>query len=372
MNDDDNNSRMSIVSNDSETEMASTNFGINSSFAASIEKTSLEEEYNKRAYLDGTWFTPDLSKSSSTGKVYGICQLCKVEFNKHSVICGSLNSSPNFKTHLKGVHSQKLTEFENYCLTKRQRLHNSQDNKPRRTYCDFSQKEFEDNVTNFILDSFVPYNTVDLPAFRKIFDDMNIRKNGKQLHHLSARTLLRRIEESYNNKMKSIKHEILNTKHVCTTADIWSSHSRRFIGVTVHWIDAQSVKRISYAIACKRFSGSHTHDRIANILNEIHSNYEITSEKLIATVTDNGSNFVKAFQNFGVHLDDSLFYEGESIKNFCIYTYMQTIKTLIDRYSNRILKKGYERINFLRFIILRSKMVKRLEVKPKRSLFMKI
>jgi len=32
---------------------------------------------------------------------------------------------------------------------------------------------------------------------------------------------------------------------------------------------------------------------------------------LIATVTDNGSNFVKAFQKFGIHLDDSLFHEGQ-------------------------------------------------------------
>lgn len=72
----------------------------------------------------------------------------------------------------------------------------------------------------------------------------------------------------------------------------------------------QSFKRISYAIACKRFPGSHTYDRIANILNEIHSKYEITSEKLIATVTDNGSNFVKAFKKFGIHFDNSLFYEG--------------------------------------------------------------
>lgn len=68
------------------------------------------------------------------------------------------------------VHSQKLMEFENYCFTKRQRLHNSQDYKNRRTFCDFSQKEFENNVTNLILDSFVPYNTVELPAFQKIFD----------------------------------------------------------------------------------------------------------------------------------------------------------------------------------------------------------
>lgn len=69
---------------------------------------------------------------------------------------------------------------------------------------------------------------------------------------------------------------------------------------------------VSYAIACKRFPGSHTHDRIANILNEIHSKYEITGAKLVATVTDNGSKFVKAFpKKFGVHLDDSLFHEGQ-------------------------------------------------------------
>ncbi|CAL1672737.1 unnamed protein product [Lasius platythorax] len=88
MNDDDGNSRMSIVSNNSETEMASTSFEniINTPSETPIERANLEEEYNKRSYLDGTWFVPDLSKSSSTGKVYGICQMCKVELNKHSVM----------------------------------------------------------------------------------------------------------------------------------------------------------------------------------------------------------------------------------------------------------------------------------------------
>lgn len=102
INDDSENSRMSIVSNNSETEMASTSFAnILNPSENTIERESLEEEYKKRSYLDGTWFVPDLSKSTSTGKVYGICQMCKVDFNKHSVISGNLNSSSNFKTHLK-------------------------------------------------------------------------------------------------------------------------------------------------------------------------------------------------------------------------------------------------------------------------------
>lgn len=102
MNDDSENSRMSFVSNNSENpEMVSTSFEnrINTPSEIPIERASLEEEYNKRPYLDGTWFVPDLS--SSIGKVYGICQTCKIEHNKHSVISGSLYSSSNFKTHLK-------------------------------------------------------------------------------------------------------------------------------------------------------------------------------------------------------------------------------------------------------------------------------
>lgn len=103
MNNDSEESRMSIASNNFETEMASTRFEsrINTSSETSIERASLEKECNKRLYLDGTWFVPDISKLSSVGQIYGICQICKIQFNKHSVLCESLNSSSNFKTHIK-------------------------------------------------------------------------------------------------------------------------------------------------------------------------------------------------------------------------------------------------------------------------------
>ncbi|XP_025073302.1 uncharacterized protein LOC112552391 [Pogonomyrmex barbatus] len=98
--------------------------------------------------------------------------------------------------------------------------------------------------------------------------------------------------------MKDIKNEISNAKYVCTTADIWNYAQKR--------ISKKYSKEFRMPLP---INDSHTHDRIMNILNKIHSKFEITSEKLIATVTDNGSNFVKAFQKSGVHIDESLFYE---------------------------------------------------------------
>ncbi|KYM94126.1 hypothetical protein ALC62_15257 [Cyphomyrmex costatus] len=144
------------------------------------------------------------------------------------------------------------------------------------------------------------------------------RMVNSYITYLPVHKIVRKIEESYKSRMTNIKNEISKVNCVCTT-DIWTSYSRRFMGITVHWIDEKSLKRISYAIACRRFSGSHSHDRIANMLNEIHLKYEITREKLIATVTDNGSNFVKAFKRTYI-----IFIVQKANNNFNFLDYIET------------------------------------------------
>ena len=96
---------------------------------------------------------------------------------------------------------------------------------------------------------------------------------------------------------RELKKTIEGQCYVSTTADIWSSHNRSYLGVTVHWID-DTLKRRKAAIACRRFRGRHTYDKISAELEDIFSEYGLTHEKIVACVTDNGSNFVKAFQEY--------------------------------------------------------------------------
>ena len=105
------------------------------------------------------------------------------------------------------------------------------------------------------------------------------------------------IEEQYHKMLSELQQKLSVLFAVCTTADIWTCHNRSFFGVTVHWIESNTLERKSAALACFRLRGRHTFDLIAGTLENIHSTHRVT-DKVVCTVTDNGSNFVKAFKEF--------------------------------------------------------------------------
>ncbi|KAF3840281.1 hypothetical protein F7725_018998 [Dissostichus mawsoni] len=110
------------------------------------------------------------------------------------------------------------------------------------------------------------------------------------------KTFAKELDKEYAIMEKELRKTIDAQDYVSTTADIWSANNKSFLGVTVHWIDADTLKRKKAAIACRRFRGRHTYDAIATELEDIFSQYGLTNDKVTACVTDNGSNFVKAFK----------------------------------------------------------------------------
>lgn len=72
-------------------------------------------------------------------------------------------------------------------------------------------------------------------------------------------------------------------------------------------------------MACRRFRGSHTYDKIAELLHEIICEFSIEREQLVSTVTDNGANFVKAFKEFGCEIDWNLQTDDLELDGIKIY-----------------------------------------------------
>ena len=98
--------------------------------------------------------------------------------------------------------------------------------------------------------------------------------------------------------MKDALMQLFNkVEYFCTTADVWTSHNRSFLGMTAHWIENQTLVRKSASVACMRLKGHHTYDVLMAALETIHTKYQI-EKKVVLTVTNNGSNFVKAFKEY--------------------------------------------------------------------------
>ena len=67
---------------------------------------------------------------------------------------------------------------------------------------------------------------------------------------------------------------------------------RAFLGITGHYITEWQLK--SVMLACSRFKGKHTAEKILQEYEEAVSSFEI-GHKVSNIVTDNAANMVKAF-----------------------------------------------------------------------------
>lgn len=247
---------------------------------------------NSMLILHGTFFRYQPERSTSTTAA-GLCTRC----TKHTVIKGSRNTTSNFVSHLKRKHGEELVlEYKEYVNSKRKKTEVRQDSHKK-----FSQTKFDEAVTRFVIHSMVPLRVVKDPYFKSIFDNFS-------LHVMSRRSLGRRISSIFDNHCKQITEKISKVSFLCTTADIWSGRKRSFLGITAHYIDKDSdnCERKSVALVCRRFCNTDSYDRIAQMLRQINAEFGITSNKIVATNKDNGSNFMKAFKIYGVaheHID---------------------------------------------------------------------
>lgn len=139
----------------------------------------------------------------------------------------------------------------------------------------------------------LPLSTVEKPSFKNML--LN-HARGNDIQVINRRRLKQEITEMKKNKVQSLKDLFEKQAYLCTTADIWSTRNKSYLGMTAHFIDNEYTRQ-SFILACQRIRFKHTYDVIAKEIYEIHNRYSIVS-KVTHTVTDNASNFMKAFKIF--------------------------------------------------------------------------
>jgi len=52
----------------------------------------------------------------------------------------------------------------------------------------------------------------------------------------SRGSIVRQMEEKFNEMQTNLKMELNAQQFFCTTADIWSTRTRSFMGITIHYV----------------------------------------------------------------------------------------------------------------------------------------
>uniref|UniRef100_A0AAY5KS23 HAT C-terminal dimerisation domain-containing protein n=1 Tax=Esox lucius TaxID=8010 RepID=A0AAY5KS23_ESOLU len=157
-----------------------------------------------------------------------------------------------------------------------------------------SQGQINKAIARYVVENMQPVSTVESPAFRQLVSMITCSGDTQQM---GRKTFSNYLDKEYSKMESELKTTFEGLDYIATTADIWSAHNKSFLGMTAHWINTATLQRQKAALACKRIKGRHTYDVIAAEIDHIHSLYGL-STKVTATVTDKGSNFVKAFQMY--------------------------------------------------------------------------
>ncbi|CAB5366387.1 unnamed protein product [Rhizophagus irregularis] len=249
-----------------------------------ISKQSKQQKAStkiRRSKTSWIWQFFELNKDNTKA----VCQISGCE--KMLTWCGSPSL---LATHLSGAHG--ITK-EIAMKHDEEELKNPSESSIK-SYKNSKQESLTQNVIGFVIGTVQPLNVVEDPDFIKMI-------NGFDKHYKvpCTKTIKNRISKTFEIGKVTLKNQLVQVKHISLTLDAWSSPAHLpYLGVTAHWITSDfepnevllSIKELPYP-----YGATEIQEHLIDLFYE----WEIES-KIIALVTDNGSNIKKACNEIGI------------------------------------------------------------------------
>ena len=137
------------------------------------------------------------------------------------IISGNRDSTSNFLKHLKTCHKGSIEKYQEY--KKNKKLNNS-------SAINYTKEYMNQKINDYFVQCMAPLFHIDSRSFRHMFPE-----SGKNV--VCSKTLRSNILENFMRYKRSLTSYLTSFYYVCTTADIWSSHNKSFLGVSCHLIN---------------------------------------------------------------------------------------------------------------------------------------
>lgn len=132
-----------------------------------------------------------------------------------------------------------------------------------------------------------PFNIVQGDGFKRL-----MRELVPSYKIPSPATLKKVLDNKYEITRLSFMNKLAEVQHMSMTFDVWTETMTEtsYLGVTVHFLDKILLK--SQCLAVCQLKEKHTAEYISCVFNDILKNWNITKEKIMTLITDNGANMI--------------------------------------------------------------------------------
>lgn len=147
-------------------------------------------------------------------------------------------------------------------------------------------------LIKFIVQDNLPFNIVEGKGF------LSLMKQVAPLYKVPTRnTIKNNVDRKFEVISTAFKNILKKSKYFTITTDIWTAdmQTKSFMGITVHFV--HDMKLTSATIGIVELSESHTADYIALELGKALQIWGIDPNDVVAVVTDNAANMVKAMHD---------------------------------------------------------------------------
>jgi hypothetical protein len=127
-----------------------------------------------------------------------------------------------------------------------------------------TQTRFEQSLVEMLIEDMQPIGSVERSGFQKFCKQCILYCKVP-----NRRALNRRLQHLYESSKIETTEAFGKAKWMSATADVWSAHKRAFMGITVHYVNHETLRLESVALCCRRFRHAHTGEAIAKMLHDI-------------------------------------------------------------------------------------------------------
>lgn len=212
-----------------------------------------------------------------------ICEICVDE-----VVVGDNGSTTNMTAHLKSKHKKEHQELLSARLKSKHNINNEK-GVMMAFVSGAGEANFVDQLLKWIVKTRQPFTVTESPHFINMISAA--KKQGAVLP--AKKTLEDRLLEIEVSVQQECFH-VIGDNWVAITSDIWTSVTQdSYMSLTGHFIN-KDWTLVSLSLECTPFNGSHTGDRIAEMIRNLLNKHKLKVTRVSAFVSDTCANVKKA------------------------------------------------------------------------------